>query len=331
MPIITTVTQYQCEFCLFTFDSEDNAKRHEKTCSKNPIVIEKEKLKSQFYKDIEEIRLTSKTIPEVIQRTVDLFDKNGIDLTFTEYPKKFNDMISSHSDAPLGKPTSRRDTDDKGNPIPKYYPGWTGRWSGTIKYKESDKRLSGSDIYRQSWNCYNDRYPFSIPFMVTGGGNGGTNFSYYGTLWLPDFPIMYKEWQDNNGDFRNLQTEYSEKIQEYIKEYNKAQEVYINDQYDIKENETILKNIEELMTSCKVALMKNKQYYKNQFNEQYDIKIPEMTTAFIDLNEYEKVYQEIKVCKLNKPYNKIPEMLERLHNLLQRYNNYINEHPERFY
>jgi hypothetical protein len=329
MPIIENVTYFKCEFCSKQFLDATEAEKHENTCSKNPKVQEIERLKDKFQAQAEEIRLTSKTIPEVIERTIKLLDDNGVELILNEYPHIFSTEISNSREAPIGYQTNWGG--DKKD-VPRNYPGWRGKWEGTIKYKQNHpkygKEINFDNLYDR-WG----RAEYAINYIKAGGGNFGSKFSMGGTLWLYDFPLIYKEWQKNNGEFNILKDEYRSAVNEYETQFHTVRTAWVKDRPDMKPWYDLNERLKTLVTQCQDAIDTNVAFYKNEFNKTYEVDIPVMTSAFVDISDFIKASNLIKTSNTILEPNKISilQLSEKLEKMLNEYNEYITEYPERFY
>ena len=113
---------YQCEYCETLQKTEAGILKHEMSCTNNAVKV---KQKNDFDKEVEDIRVTSTSIHEVIDRVLALWLKNGVKVTFTSYPSSFKNSVSNSHNSPSGYPKNGGSELH----IPKGYPGWQGKWA----------------------------------------------------------------------------------------------------------------------------------------------------------------------------------------------------------
>jgi hypothetical protein len=172
---------YQCEHCGTVLKTEAGAIKHEEKCPKNNVAkMEKVKLQSEFSKELQEIRETSVSIHEVVLRVVELWRKFGVNVNFNSYPSVFSMQVRNTHDSPKGYP---RNWESKPG-LPKGYPGWQGRWIGTIEIVDP-KKLGNHYAYfqdlRGAWGqCGNLEGVTFFKIGCDGGcGGGGGNLSVH--------------------------------------------------------------------------------------------------------------------------------------------------------
>ena len=135
---------YTCDYCNTTRQTEKGIKSHEATCKHNPAVIETTKKLNTFDAAIEDIRVTAKTVPELLDRIQTFLRTQDIELTFTSTPYQWSDCVSNSHNSPKGyKQNWCGQGDAEG--IPKGYPGWQGSWKGSIKYISKTKEITFRD------------------------------------------------------------------------------------------------------------------------------------------------------------------------------------------
>lgn len=115
----------------------------------------------------------------LMERSKEYYD---VDLQIRSYPDSFGVRSITH-DAPLGKPTNWASKDH----LPVGHLGWGGTWKGTIRGKYGDRRELGFSDFVGSWSA-----PPAFLGFHTGSGSGGKDFHISGTIFLEDFPKMYK-------------------------------------------------------------------------------------------------------------------------------------------
>lgn len=335
MPIEIEKIEYKCQHCSDISTTLKECEKHESECHLNPVVINAERLQNNFQKSVEEIRLTSITIPEVIERTIKLLDDNGIELKLTSYPSHFGEKISNSHICPLDGVTNWCNRDKT---KPSSYPGWDGVWEGTIKYKNNEKRICFDEIYKCGTNNRR-KINFNINYINAPGGNFGEKFSMNGALWLQDFPLIYKEWQENNGEFNLLKKEYSDNVGKFSKHYIKILNSLIQEHPVSRDIITMMDKLESLNIKLKKELDILKSNIKYEFNNSYPFNFPKMTTAFIDLNHYESIKKMIQINEedkhnlndIEKHLLKYNNEIQQIHTQIYTYNEYIKNYPERLY
>ena len=286
---------YLCDYCNTTRQTEKGIKSHEATCKHNPAVIETTKKLNTFDAAIEDIRVTAKTVPELLDRIQTFLRTQDIELTFTSTPYQWSDCVSNSHTSPKGYPQNwcgQRDAEG----IPKGYPGWQGSWKGSIKYISKTKEISFSDL-RGVWHDSK----FCIPFLHTGSGNSGSNFTIEGRLFLYDFPTMHNEWKMAGKEFALIGQAYSANLQALNKDYLSVKKQYVDKQPDVIALGNLIDEAQELLNSIVNSKDTIRSYYDNEYKETNEFHIPELPSAFVNLQEYQQIQNQAILQQINKP------------------------------
>jgi hypothetical protein len=209
------------------------------------------------------IRLTSKSINEVIENLKELFLEYGIKIAFHNYPSTFSIAVCNSHKAPIGYKTNWGK--QKGD-VPTSYPGFERRWSGNIEVVDKAKAKTVFSGNHPSFGDITD----IVDFLCTGSGNSGDNFSIDGMLWLYDFPLINEEYNSEYNVQRVVISEnYNLALDNFERKYHQAQ---------IKEIKTNAMNIEldnqrrvleQCLDTLKIAKQSNIEFAKNKFNSEY--------------------------------------------------------------
>lgn len=136
-------------------------------------------------KNMHWVRENAISLPHAMELLVSYTKTLGITLSFSQYPKYMGDVSNSHG-APLGGfPRVWSSYDNKEN-FPGKYPGFEGRWEGTIRGKCP---YSSCFDYRReiTFHCLVEHI---VSGFHSGSGCPGKDFSIGGYLFLYDFPKM---------------------------------------------------------------------------------------------------------------------------------------------
>lgn len=304
-----------CKYCGDDVGGTDAlVKKHVAQCEKNPSVRAETKKRDKELKlrdGFEEIRLSAKSVDEIITRLVQCYKENGIEITFTEYPGRWSETVSNSHNTPKGYPSNWCGRgDDKG--IPRGYPGWSGNWKGEI--------IKGTSKY------FSDIKP---QWLKTGTGGGGQNFRYDGMLFLYDFPEMYKEWEAEGGVIKQKCDAFNKSLTEIHSNHKKERDSFINADESVIE---IKSKIEKMrLIQAQLDIFKNEliQNATKRFHEANPVNIPEISSAFISyqkLNEVQKYIEEGKSIKLTD----VKASILKSEKLFKEVLEYYEAHPEIF-
>ena len=319
-----TIQAYECTHCGKLYKTEKGVLKHEKTCGKNYEYQEekkrKEELKLEFKKDINDVRLTSKNIEEVIKRTIEVLDKHGIILELKSYPSNFKEDISNTHNSPIGRPQNFSHKPD----LPKSYPGYYGQWVGKIRRKDN-KYIRFRDIY--SGSSHFAEYDYNIDYFQTGTGSAGENFSISGILFIEDFPCIYgadidkyfiKENQDIFDNlFNTVEEDYNKKLNEYIK--NDKQTILI---YDLIEQLSQIRN--DLLHQNK----HNKDFLTSVFYKENNPNLPEIKEGVLDIKKYLDFKNKF-TGKIKEPSD-VSDIAKKIEDITSKVQNIKDENPHWF-
>lgn len=203
---------YVCEVCNKPYLEFSAAVRCEKACKK---ALRDLKNHQKLKKEANDIRLTSTSLSEVIERTAKFMKKQyGVDIVFDSYPNKLGMEYISHN-SPIGVKTVWGNSDSKG--LPTSYLAFKGRWAGIIT-KDGKEVSFGSYIGTF-------KRDHLINFLHTGSGSSGSKFSMDGCIFLQDFPLLeeqYKEYTVLETKATAAKELQRQKIAEYNKELDNA-------------------------------------------------------------------------------------------------------------
>lgn len=322
------IEMYECSHCEHTLKTEKGILAHEIKCEKNPKVILKERLKGQDAQDVEYIRNNAKSLDDIIRMTTEFLAKRDIDITFNSFPTKYSKMVSNSHNSPRGKPQNWCGRGDKDG-IPKGYPGWTGRWNGTIVnngvYKDG-KEISLGDL-----NDHWDKLGFRLDFIQTGTGGPGVNFSIEGILFVEDFPLIFAEME---GDL--VSDDYSEKFNEglgsLVKEYEGMISTHCaEDDFMIRLKDT-RKQLSVGLASIDEAIKLHRNEMSTMYKNDNPIPLPEVETSLIDLSKYYSLKEQYKEVPHNAAdfTDEFNELLAKLQKTVDNFTEIIEERPSIF-
>ena len=275
--------------------------------------------------EIEDIRVTSRSIHEVVKRLQDLWLSVGVKVTFTEYPNTFSDKVSNTHNAPQGYPQNWRQEAD----TPKGYPGWSGTWSGTVAVLEGSKVKKGiyfSDVVNDTWG--KGHLP-NIPWFNTGSGGGGENFQYSGMLFIHDFPKMNEEFEANGGHFQVMQREYCDTVDKYRREFKRHQDNAVEYSPENKTCTKMLKDLDDLMKNVRKMQKQAREHYASKFVQSYDVQLKQPTSIFIDDKLLEATNTLVSYNKTT-PLPELESTVTYIEDLSTAIDDYKEEHPEVF-
>lgn len=319
---------YQCEHCGTVLKTEAGAIKHEEKCPKNnAAAAEKAKLQSEFSKELQEIRETSASIHEVVMRVVELWRKFGVNVNFNSYPSAFSMQVSNTHNSPKGYPQNWESKPG----LPKGYPGWQGRWTGTIEIVDTKKLgnhyASFQDLCRTWGQCGNLD---GVTFFKTGcGGGGKSDFSYSGMMYLYDFPKMHKEFIDNGEEFNVLESEYNTSIEDYRKVFLELSRQHVEKNAEYVKVSKMIEDLNKTIDELVQAKSKFADSIRQKFTESYDVPIPTPTSIFVN----DGVVMSA-VCNTQrkgvKVHPKMDELMDYMSSLALKIKTYKDDNPELF-
>lgn len=262
---------------------------------------------------IREITDTSTSPEHLIQlicKAVKVYTEYTI--SFYSYPCAFDICVSNSHNAPKTYPTNW--TRDSGKSLG--YPGWEGSWKGTITKQNKPCTISFSDLTS------------ILPFMKTGSGTSGSNFSISGQLFLYDFPLMshlYQQTMDINK--KTAIDNYKKAVSDYVKSYERYENRYVQDHKNYIEFNKLKNEIDNMSATLSKASVHTVSAIKDEFNSLYGKELPSPPfPALID----NKVGLYHAYCNYNGS-RYLPELqpiINRLDTIIKDYKNYIENNPE---
>lgn len=322
---------YQCEHCGTVLKTEAGAIKHEEKCSKNNVAAaENAKLQSEFSKELQEIRETSASIHEVVLRVVELWRKFGVNVNFNSYPSAFSTQVRNTHTSPKGYPQNWESKPG----LPKGYPGWQGRWTGTIEVVDP-KKLGKSytstpglqDLCGTWGQCGNLE---GVTFFKIGcGGSGKNDFSYSGMMYLYDFPKMHKEFIDNGEEYKVLESEYNTSISDYKRVFSELQREHVEKNPEYVKLSKMVEELNKSIIELEHAKSKLADSIRQKFTESYDVPIPTPTSIFVNDGAVMSA-----VCTTQragvKIHPKMEELMTYMSSLASKIQTYKDNNPELF-
>jgi len=172
-----------CVLCKAPWTSERLAVNCYKKCLRDEKIMERERRRDErrdFIRD--SVRLEAVSFADIFDRLRKYSKKYfGLKLELWEVPDQFSLSVSNTHDCPVGGVTNWGGQ-TKG--APRGYPGWSGRWEGSVSGKRDCKLRSL--FYYVFGNADGFR-----GFYV-GTGSCGDKFSISGSIFLQDFPLVQK-------------------------------------------------------------------------------------------------------------------------------------------
>lgn len=277
--------------------------------------------------EIEDIRVTSRSIHEVVKRLQDMWLSAGVKVTFTEYPCLFSDKVSNTHNAPKGYPQNWRQEADK----PKGYPGWSGSWIGEVALMP-DCKLTNVPYFSDLINDSRGELGIpSVPWLQTGsGGSRGTNnFQYSGMLFIYDFPAMNAEFEANGGHFQVMQREYCDTVDKYRREFRRHQDKVVESSAEFSACTKMLKDLDELISKVRKMQKQAREYHSTKFAQAYDVPLAQPKSIFVDDKLLEATNTLVNFNKTT-PLPELESTVEYIENISTAIDDYKEEHPEVF-
>lgn len=266
--------------------------------------------KKESAKVIEDIRVTSKSIHEVIKRLHHHWDDHGITVGFTDYPSHYQARISNSHSAPKGYPTNWGSTKED---VPTHYPGWAGRWEGSAN-------CGFTDLIRGS--CATA----SVPWLHTGTGSGGNKFCYDGRIFLYDFPAMHQQFIEEGSQFKVIENDYKIILDKYMGKLLKSRESYITAHSDFQQIDKLHDKIHNLYLDSMEAKEKTKAYLRQEYTNNYNTDAPLPSSIFTSDSISNALIDSSK-----KPLPIHPDLSgfhKRLRDLQEELQEHVKNHPE---
>lgn len=312
----STKSKYRCDFCKKTLSTQKGITNHMNTIHKEQI---------QDAKAIEDIRVTSKSVHEVVDRLVAFWKDKGINVYIEDYPTSFDHRVSNSHNSPAGYP---QNWGGKGD-LPRGYPGWRGIWKGTVEV--IDKKRWGSSLYFSdmvgSWGRYKG-LPV-VSWVKTGSGGGGDSFRYDGMLFLYDFPSMYDEYKINNEKYYQLvKDDYNFALQEYQRKYKQLRDEAVYTTPEVQSAKKLAELTKTLAQNAKGAEEKAIKYATNKFNKDMPANIPTPTSIFTESDYVKAIITDRDSTKIEPP--ELEAIKNRLRVLSEELKTFMETTPEMF-
>lgn len=326
------VESFKCEYCTRTFSTIDCAVNHENKCKNNPsrpenILKEKQNAaKRAAQEEVDQIRDSATSPEHLMQLLIAFFYSKGVKFSLRSYPSSFSLTIGNSHNSPQGYP--RGDRNSIANGVPSSYPGWSGKWEGSIEV--IDPSILGIKDPRPSlFDFRNGKFGFQIPWLQTGSGNFGANFSMGGILWLYDFPKMLEEYETANGPEKLAIHNYEQSLMDYHKEFKKRRQEFIDKDSTSRDLEHLTKQLNDLQLKVLDAKKNNTKYLTNKYNEQNGFEIPLPLSAFSLSNEVMEIHSDVSHKTMEKP-EEYKGILERIIRAEMEMSSIVKNNPERF-
>ena len=313
------LTLYQCSFCDHTLKTEKGILKHEKSCTENPAVLDIEK-------NIEDIRCTSTSVVEVIERLKTYLLTLGIKLTFTRYPDSYDELIRNSYKVPKG----HRQNYSRCPDTPTGYPGWSGRWEGQVEVVDPSILNTSKHIYFTEVLNGGVHKKLKIPFIHTGGGGGGNDFSFDGMFFVYDFPKMYEKYLTEGGAISELSNHYSGVVDDYFTTLDSERTIAIRSDPLVLELTRLNKQSQNLKQALELAIGLRQKDVKAKFNEDYEVPLPLPPDPFCADSDTIQKIQSATFSGTAKPAPKLEEYTKKLTELVEQMNNLKTENPEYF-
>ena len=317
---------FMCEYCSKVLKTEEGMFRHEDSCDKNTAKAERI---SKYFSALEDIRLTSTTIHEVISRVQDLWLSIGVKVTFSSYPSKFDKNISNSSAAPIGYERNWNRSPD----LPSGYPGWSGRWNGKVEVL--DAKLAGVSYIHFRDLCSGSVFPRGnipggAPYLHSDTGGGGMDsFAYSGMMFIYDFPKIHQEFINNGGEYEVLEEEYNRSVDSFYKVFKNKQRDYVNNDQRKSAITRTIAEITDCLTELNNANIAITNTLSDEFAKTFTTELPKPIPVFAD---DESVMQA--VCGTQAPdkivHPEMKKLFERVERLAIQIGKYKAENPELF-
>lgn len=275
----------------------------------------------EFQKEVNFIRENATSPHMIIKMIEELLLKYGVEIKFSSYPTSFSSNVSNSHSAPIGYPhnwSSKRDD------VPTSYPGFTGKWAGSIKLIDEEKsKVLGSKVL-----SFSDLQHI-INFINTGTGCGGANFSISGILWVYDFKKIHEEFIADGSVIKHNENEFKKCVEDYQKQYQLELTEFIK-------NDDVISNLNKKMSAlddAKSKLLelhqKRKMFLINDFNSKYDEEIPMPSSAFLMNSEIKSLKTQTYYTNLKTVPNS-EGIIKRIDNIINELKNLYDTFPELF-
>lgn len=319
------VSIYECEFCGFNSKNQTEMEKHEKSCEKNPEVIEANRVATEDEIAIEQIRLNAESINDVIDGVIAFLATKDITITFEKYPSRFTKKIYGSHDKPMFR---KFEKDDKGR-YP-YYVGWEGDWKGTIT--NNGKVDGGRDLSFGNIVGKFKRYEFLIPFMYTSSGSFGKNFSGSGGMFIEDFPKIYAKFETEIiTDEINLQ--FTKSVKNLKDEYDKGMYEFIDKDPFITEITRTRNILNDSWQRLSDAENKHKDFLKVQYKKNNFLELPKVESPYLDIGLYSSIRADFMSVHTKHPKDVtaiINENVERIKTIVEKFKKLVDDRPSLF-
>ena len=236
-----SVERYQCGICGNLHSEKKDAISCERSCKKE--LKQKEQWKQQC-SELDDIRLTSTSLAEVLIRCNKYLEKYyKVSMDYTSYPDKLGYESITHN-SPIGVKTiwSNKNPDN----LPTSYLAFRGRWKGTVK-------KVGDGAVKTGFGDYIGTFGQKIPFLHSGTGSSGKEFSIDGCMFLQDFPLIEKQHNELT-ELKLKRDAYSERALNVKEEYQRAMKDALDSDAEIVEIMNVKQELESKLSMLKEYL-----------------------------------------------------------------------------
>lgn len=328
---------FNCDYCEKSYKTLLGANKHELTCSKNPntkenIAKKKENAKRDYYKNkAEDIRLTATSPLEVVTRVADLLLEYGIKIKFNSYPTNFNEKVSNSHNSPIDykKYPSNWCGNNTKHGVPTGYPGYSGRWAGKIEVLK-DSPYKGNRIGLSDLTNGASSLPFRFPYINTGSGSSGDNFSMDGMFFIYDFPMMEKEYLNKIDNLEHVEKEYMSTLRNYHKLYINERNKTIKADKELNDIVKIQQELTNMYDKTRVIKESINQAVIDKYNSEKGYKLPNPPSAFLsNSQEIMKIHADVSFSVNHTEHDK-SGIISKIDELDKRIKVYIDKNPEIF-
>jgi len=318
MPVKLKDDLYQCEECYKTLKTEEGINKHYYKMHTLPALVK------QAEEEIEEIRLTSVSICEVIERLKTVWLSYGLKVSLSSYPTRFSKAVTNTHNAPEGYPTNWR---NEGH-LPKGYPGWEGDWIGSVEVIDHDRWEYVPGLTDLSGGWSNKGTIPQAKWLHTGSGGGGDNFRYSGMLFIYDFPAMHEQFLASGGEYAVIEHEYKRAIDSFNEEYQRSSNKFVAEHDTTVELFRMQKDLGDAQVKIAKAIKVVSSSLRKEFKETTSGVPPLPDSMFVDSASTAAAFADVIASKQAMP--KLDEIRSYVDTLGKKVAKYVKDNPEVF-
>ncbi len=313
---------WQCNYCDKQLTTEAGINRHEDKCTANPVIIQAKSNMSGVGKEIDDIRLNATSPSDLFNRIEDFLSSKGIEVSFTAYPTKYNNLVSNSHDSPKGyRQNWCGRADDEG--VPKGYPGWSGNLIGLVTVTDRSilnlkenfpKKLS--DI----WGGWSDSL-FKFPYINTCNQNC--------KIYIYDFPKMHEKFKLGGKELTVKADKFNTHIQNYNDEFVRERNKHTENTNSFRTSARKITELEDILKKMRDLHGDIISKHNVDFADKYSVKVPILTETFINDELYSTMKNNISSHDVSK-YKYLEDQYKYMDIALDDYIEYINDNSEVF-